>query len=239
MTAPIIEIEDLHTYYGHSYILQGLSLHVAPGEIVAVLGRNGVGKTTLIRSISGFTPPRRGCIRFQGVGIEGLAPEKIARLGISLVPQARRVFRSLTVAETLSIASRSKGSPAAQPGWFSERVYQAFPRLRERRDQRAGDLSGGEQQMLATGRALVSNPALILLDEPTEGLSPLLVRELQAVLRQLKADGTTLLLVEQRVNFALALADRIYLMIKGQIAHETTPDLLRSDAGLRQRFLGI
>jgi branched-chain amino acid transport system ATP-binding protein len=239
MTAPMIEIEDIHTYYGHSYILQGVSLHVAPGEIVAVLGRNGVGKTTLIRSIIGFTPPQRGRIRFRSVGIEGLPPEKIARLGISLVPQARRVFRSLTVSETLSIASRSKGSSAALAGWFSERVYQAFPRLRERRDHRAGNLSGGEQQMLATGRALVSNPALILLDEPTEGLSPLLVRELQAVLRQLRADGTTLLLVEQRINFAIALADRIYLMIKGQIAHETTPDLLRTDADLRQRFLGV
>jgi branched-chain amino acid transport system ATP-binding protein len=239
MTAPMIEVDDIHTYYGHSYILQGLSLQVAPGEIVAVLGRNGVGKTTLMRSIIGFTPPQRGHIRFCGLGIEGLPPEKIARLGIALVPQGRRVFRSLTVAETLTIAARPKDSSADMPGWVGERVYRAFPRLRERCDQRSGNLSGGEQQMLATGRALVSNPALIMLDEPTEGLSPLLVRELQAVLRQLQADGTTLLLVEQRVNFALALADRIYLMNKGQIAHETTPDILRSDADLRRRFLGI
>jgi branched-chain amino acid transport system ATP-binding protein len=238
MTAPMLELDDVHTYYGRSYILQGATLHVARGEIVAVLGRNGVGKTTLMRSIIGFAPPRRGQIRFQGADIADLPPERIARQGIALVPQGRRIFPSLTVAEHLAVASRT-AREAGDQGWTADRVYDAFPRLRERRDQRAGTLSGGEQQMLATGRALIRNPLLVLLDEPTEGLSPLLVRELRAVLRELKTHGTTLLLVEQRINFALALADRIYLMTKGQIALETGPEVLQTDAAMRQRYLGL
>jgi len=233
----VLEIEDIHTYYGHSYVLQGLSLRVAAGEIVAVLGRNGVGKTTLMRSIIGFSPPQRGRIRFSGRDITGLPPQQIARGGIALVPQGRRIFGSLSVDETLSLASHLKRYDTAARSWSLQQVYAAFPRLAERRDQRAVSLSGGEQQMLATGRALVGNPALVLLDEPTEGLSPLLVRELQRVLRTLKAGGVTLLLVEQRLKFALALADRVYLMNKGQIVHETTPAGLSAD--MRQRYLGI
>ena len=239
MTSFAMRVEDIHTYYGNSYILQGLSLAIAPGETVAVLGRNGVGKTTLVRSIIGFTPPVRGRIVFQGKLISGLAPERIAQLGIAIVPQGRRIFRSLTVGETLAIAARSGPRTAPQPQWSVERVYEIFPRLRERRDQRSETLSGGEQQMLVTGRALVSNPHLLMLDEPTEGLSPLMVQELQAVLRAIKLGGVTLLIVEQRVNFALALADRIYLMSKGRVEHETSPDLLRSDTDLRLRYLGV
>jgi branched-chain amino acid transport system ATP-binding protein len=233
----VLEIDDIHTYYGNSYVLQGLSLRVAAGEIVAVLGRNGVGKTTLMRSIIGFSPPQRGHIRFSGRDIAGLPPQQIARGGIALVPQGRRVFGSLSVDETLSLASHLKRYDTGALSWSLAQVYSAFPRLAERRAQRAVSLSGGEQQMLATGRALVGNPALVLLDEPTEGLSPLLVRELQRVLRTLKAGGVTLLLVEQRVKFALALADRVYLMNKGQIVHETTPAGLTAE--MRQRYLGI
>jgi branched-chain amino acid transport system ATP-binding protein len=232
----MLAIDDIHTYYGHSYVLQGVSLTVGKGEIVAVLGRNGVGKTTLMRSIVGFTPARRGRISFAGGDIAAASPQAIARKGLALVPQGRRIFRSLSVEETLAIAARP---PASGTGWSIDRAYDAFPRLRERRQQRAGNLSGGEQQMLATARALVANPLLMLLDEPTEGLSPLLVRELQAVLRRLKDEGATLLMVEQRVGFALALADRVYLMNKGRIAMETTPDELRADEALRHRYLGV
>jgi branched-chain amino acid transport system ATP-binding protein len=239
MTAAAIHVDDIHTYYRNSYILQGLSLEVAAGETVAVLGRNGVGKTTLVRSIIGFTPPARGKIVFGGHVISGLAPEDIVRHGIALVPQGRRIFRSLTVEETLSIAARQRPDTAAPARWPIERVYNVFPRLLERRHQRSETLSGGEQQMLATGRALVANPSFILLDEPTEGLSPRLVRELQMVLRGLKADGVTLLIVEQRISFALALADRIYLMTKGRVAQQLSPDELRANAELRHRYLGI
>jgi branched-chain amino acid transport system ATP-binding protein len=238
MTTAAIHVDDIHTYYRNSYILQGLSLDVAAGETVAVLGRNGVGKTTLVRSIVGFTPPARGKIVLDGSVISGLAPEDIVRRGVALVPQGRRIFRSLTVEETLSIAARP-GDAAAQAHWPIERVYDVFPRLRERRNQRSETLSGGEQQMLATGRALVANPSFILLDEPTEGLSPRLVRELQAVLRSLKADGVTLLIVEQRISFALELADRIYLMTKGRVAQQLSPDELRANAELRHRYLGV
>jgi branched-chain amino acid transport system ATP-binding protein len=236
---PALQVDDIHTYYGNSYILQGLSLTVRAGETVAVLGRNGVGKTTLIRSIVGFTPAARGRIAYAGETISGLAPDKVMRRGLALVPQGRRIFRSLTVEETLTIAARERPADSTRPPWPIERAYDVFPRLRERRNQRSETLSGGEQQMLVTARALVSNPGLILLDEPTEGLSPRLVKELQAVLRTLHDDGVTLLIVEQRISFALVLADRIYLMDKGKVALETTPDQLRDSIELRHRYLGV
>jgi branched-chain amino acid transport system ATP-binding protein len=238
MTAAL-QIEDIHTYYGDSYILQGISLTVSDGETVAVLGRNGVGKTTLMRSIVGFTPPSRGRITYAGTTISGLAPDKVIRCGLALVPQGRRIFRSLSVEETLTIAVRERPADAVRSAWPIERAYDVFPRLRERRTQRAETLSGGEQQMLAMARALVCNPGLILLDEPTEGLSPRLVKELLDVLRTLRAEGVMLLIVEQRISFALALAARIYLMDKGRVAVEMTPDVLRGDAYLRHRYLGV
>ncbi|HTS93182.1 MAG TPA: ABC transporter ATP-binding protein [Stellaceae bacterium] len=235
----MLEVDDIHTYREHSYIVQGASLKVASNETVAVLGRNGVGKTTMLRSIIGFTPPRRGRIAFGGCDIVGWPPQRISRRGIALVPQGRRLFGSLTVEETLSLASRSKRHASGSQAWSLSRVYDAYPHLLERRRHLAALLSGGEQQMLATARALVANPELILLDEPTEGLAPLLVRDLLSLLRDLKAGGTALLLVEQRVDFALALADRIYLMSKGRIVLETTPGALAADPQTRHRYLGV
>lgn len=236
---PLITIDDVHTYYGDSYILQGLSLQVKPGEVLAVLGRNGVGKTTLVRSIIGFAPPRRGSIRFAGQEIAGRVPEAISRAGVALVPQGRRTFRSLSVAETLDVATGLSRYDKHALAWTPERVYAAFPRLKERRDTRAGSLSGGEQQMLAVGRALVGHPRLVLLDEPTEGLSPLLVRELQTVLKEVKRCGSALLLIEQRLNFALSLADRVAVISKGRVVHETTPEALQADDETRRRYLGV
>jgi branched-chain amino acid transport system ATP-binding protein len=231
----MLEVQDIHTNYGDSYILQGLSLSVGDGQAVAVLGRNGVGKTTLMRSIVGLTPPRRGHIVFKGEDITRLRPDEIARRGVGLVPQGRRVFPSLDVREHLVVGRR----PGNGARWGLERVVDLFPRLGERLRQRAGKLSGGEQQMLACGRALVGNPEILLLDEPSEGLAPLLVRDLGRILQELKARGTSILLVEQNLAFALRIADHVYLMSKGRIVHESSPDALGRDAEAKARWLGV
>jgi branched-chain amino acid transport system ATP-binding protein len=231
----MLEVDDIHTNYGESYVLQGVSLRVGQGEVVAVLGRNGVGKTTLIRSIVGFTPPRRGRILLRGEDITRLAAHEIARRGVGLVPQGRRIFASLAVGEHLAIGERTGNGS----GWGFERVLGLFPRLRERLRNRGNKLSGGEQQMLACGRALVGNPDILLMDEPSEGLAPILVRELGRILAQLKAGGASILLVEQNLAFALRIADRVYLMSKGKIVHESRPDeLLRNDE-IKARYLGV
>jgi branched-chain amino acid transport system ATP-binding protein len=180
---PVLAVEDVHTYYGDSHVLHGVSLEVVPGEVVAILGRNGVGKTTLIRSAVGFSPPRQGHVRFRGEDITAWAPFRRVERGMALVPQGRRVFPSLSVRENLDVARGGRGR------WDLERVYALFPRLRERAGNRAGKLSGGEQQMLAIGRALMSNPVLLLMDEPTEGLAPLLVREVGRVIGELRREG--------------------------------------------------
>ena len=230
--------EDLHAYYGDSHVLQGVSLSVPAGQIVAVLGRNGVGKTTLIRSLLALTPPRSGRVWIGGTEVTGWPAHRLARLAVGLVPQGRRIFPSLSVREHLQIGVRPpvlEGPPA----WSPDRVYTVFPRLRERIDARAATLSGGERQMLAVGRALVSNPRLLIMDEPTEGLSPHIVEELLELVRTLRAGGVSVLLVEQNLAFALGLADVIHLMDKGRVARVTTPQGLQADEALRRTYLGV
>ena len=231
----MLQVEDIHAYYGDSYILQGVSLDIQPGQVVAVLGRNGVGKTTLVRSIIGLTPPRQGRIRFKTTDITRLPAYRIARLGIGLVPQGRRIFPSLSVQENLEVTARN----TAGGRWNFAEIISLFPNLGRRLRQSGAKLSGGEQQMLAAGRALVSNPELLLMDEPTEGLAPLMVRELGRVIDALKATGTSILLVEQQLAFALRHADRVYVMSKGRIVHQCSSAELAADQATKTRYLGV
>ena len=228
----MLEVDGIHTYYGDSHVLHGVSLRVAPGEAVALLGRNGAGKTTAIRSIVGFTPPRAGRVVFEGQAIERWPAYRIARRGLALVPQGRRIFAPLSVRENLLLGARSEG-------WTLARVFELFPRLRERQAQLGGTLSGGEQQMLAIGRALLTNGRLLLLDEPSEGLAPLIVREIGAILTALKAERLSLLLVEQNYHLALRVADRVYVMNKGKIVYEGTPAGLEAADEVKRRYLGV
>ena len=233
----MLEIRDIHTYIGESYILQGVSMEIPKGKVVALLGRNGVGKTTLIYSIIGFRPVRTGSILLEGKVISTLPAHKIVRSGIGLVPQGRRVFSSLTVNENLEVPYKCPDRSGRD--FTLEKVFQIFPILKERKDHRGGKLSGGEQQMLATGRGLISRPKLLLMDEPSEGLAPLLVRELSQMIRNFKAQGLTIFLVEQKLSFALEVADDVYIMSKGKIVYHSTPDDLRRDEEVKARHLGI
>ena len=228
-----LEVEGVHTYYGESHVLQGISLRVDRGEVLAILGRNGMGKTTLIRTIVGFTPPREGRVLYEGTEITRLPPFRMVALGMALVPQGRRVFPSLSVRENLDVARRGEGR------WTLEQVYALFPRLGERAGNRANKLSGGEQQMLAIGRALMSNPDLLLMDEPTEGLAPLLVREVGRVIGELKRSGLSILLVEQNLALALSVADRVHVLSRGQIVHSGTPAELMGNDDVKTRYLGV
>jgi branched-chain amino acid transport system ATP-binding protein len=230
---PVLAVADLHTYYGDSHVLQGVSLGVAPGEIVALLGRNGMGKTTLIRSIVGFTPPRRGRVSFRGDDITAWPPFRRIARGMALVPQGRRIFASLSVRENLDVARAGQGR------WNLARVYELFPRLRERAANRANKLSGGEQQMLAIGRSLMSNPDLLLMDEPTEGLAPLLVAQVGQAIRELKRAGLSILLVEQNLPMAAAVADRVHVLNRGAIVYSGTPAALLADEDVKSRYLGV
>ena len=229
----MLELEGVHTYYGDSHVLQGVSLGVGQQEVVAILGRNGMGKTTLMRSVVGFTPPRHGVIRFKGEDITRRPSFRMTALGIALVPQGRRVFPSLTVRENLEVAHRRGGR------WTIERVHELFPRLRERQTNRANKLSGGEQQMLAIARALMADPELLLMDEPTEGLAPLLVREVGRVIGELRAEGLSILLVEQNLSLALSVADRVHILSRGQIVYSATPAELMASDDVKARFLGV
>ncbi|MBN9083210.1 MAG: ABC transporter ATP-binding protein [Rhizobiales bacterium 62-17] len=231
----MLKVENIYTNYGSSQVLQDLSLEVKPGEIVGILGRNGVGKTTLMRSIMGLTPPRSGRILFDGADITRMAPHRIARLGLGYVPQGRRVFPSLSVREHLQVTARER---EASP-WTFAKMIELFPNLGQRLDQSGAKLSGGEQQMLAAGRALVANPTLLLMDEPTEGLAPLMVRELGRLVGALKDSGTAVLLVEQQLAFVLKYADRVYIVAKGQIVHHCLPAELATDSDVKARYLGV
>jgi branched-chain amino acid transport system ATP-binding protein len=230
----MLDVEEIHTYYGDSYVLQGISLRIEPGQVVGIVGRNGMGKTTLIRSIVGFTTPRRGRVRFKNQDITGWASNHVVALGLGLVPQGRRIFPSLSVYENLSVALKQKKGP-----WTLDRVMELFPRLRERAQNRAGKLSGGEQQMLAIARALVTNPELLLMDEPTEGLAPLLVREVGRVIERLKAEGLSILLVEQNLPLALRIVDHVHVLSRGRIVHSGPPAELDKDREVKARYLGL
>jgi branched-chain amino acid transport system ATP-binding protein len=234
-TAPLLALERVESYYGESHILKSVSLTVGAGETVALLGRNGVGKTTTLKSIVGWVQPRSGSVKLAGEELAGRDMMTIARKGVSLVPEERRIFTNLTVAENLRIAQIT----ARKAGWPLERVYERFPRLRDRLSNKGDEISGGEKQMLAIARALVQDTRVLLLDEPTEGLAPLIVREVEALVREIKGAGMTILLVEQNLYSALELADRCYILDQGEIVYEGTPADLRANEETLRRYLSI
>ncbi len=234
----MLEVNELHTYYGQSHILQGISLTVESGQVLAVLGRNGVGKTTLVHSLVSFVKSARGRIRFRGEDITGRPTHQIIRQGLTLVPQGRRVFRSLSVLENLTVPYRCL-NPFKEKSWDISTVFQVFPALQTRQNQRAGNLSGGEQQMLAMARALVSRPQMILLDEPSEGLAPLVVKEISKVIRRLADQGMAVLLIEQNFNMAMNTAHEVLVMSRGQIVHQSSPQDLKGNHDIKARYLGM
>jgi branched-chain amino acid transport system ATP-binding protein len=238
MSAPMLTVEDVHTYYGEGYVLQGVSLAVEPASIVAVLGRNGVGKTTLVRTVTAFTLARRGRVIFETAEITRWPSYRIAKAGMGLVPQGRRIFPSLSVRENLEIARRAAANGAVV-SWSLDRVLDLFPALAERLRNGAGTLSGGEQQMLAIARALIGNPRLLLMDEPTEGLSPHVVAEIKRLMTELRAGGMAILLVEQNLAFALDVADRVHVMDKGRIVFGGTSAELDANQTIKKTYLGV
>jgi branched-chain amino acid transport system ATP-binding protein len=229
----ILEVKSIDTFYGLGHILHGLSLGVAEGEVVAVLGRNGAGKTTTLRSVTGLTPPKRGAILYKGRNIAGLDAHRISRMGIALVPETRDIFSYLTARENLAIARR-KGSR-----WQMETVLERFPTLRQRMDNKGRELSGGEQEMLAIARALMTGPDLLLLDEPSQGLAPLVVNAVMDTIRELKSQRVSMLLVEQNAEMALQLADRVYIIDHGSVVFEGSPNRLRADRQAMTTYLGV
>jgi branched-chain amino acid transport system ATP-binding protein len=230
----LLEVDAINTYYGDAHALFDVSLRVEENEVLALLGRNGAGKSTTLKTIMGVLAPKKGAIRFAGKSVQGFPPYKIAALGVQLVPEERRIIGGLTVDENLTLAGLTAPNP-----WSNERAYEMFPRLAERRSNRGRDLSGGEQQMLAIARALVREPRLILLDEPFEGLAPLIVQDLIRVCRHMAEEGRTIVIVEQNVHAALALAHRCYVLNNGHMVFEGTPDHLRSDQEFMHKHLGV
>jgi branched-chain amino acid transport system ATP-binding protein len=229
----ILEVRNIDAFYGLGHILHGLSLNVAEGEVVAILGRNGAGKTTTMRCITGLTPPRSGEIRYKGEDIARVDPHRISQMGIALVPETRGIFSYLTTKENLSIALRKRSR------WQMETVLERFPALKERMNSKGRELSGGEQEMLAIARALLSGPDLLLLDEPSPGLAPLIVNAVMDTIRDLKAQRVSMLLVEQNAEMALQLADRVYVIDHGTVVFEGTPGLLRADRQVTTTYLGV
>jgi branched-chain amino acid transport system ATP-binding protein len=236
-TGGLLAVEALETYYGKSHVLRGVSFTVPPGAITVLLGRNGAGKTTTLRSVMGLTPPRTGSVHFKSREITGQAPHRVFRLGIGYVPEGRQIFPQLDVGENLRLAQRAAGDGS---GWTLDRILDYFPVLRERWRQRGRSLSGGEQQMLAIARALAGNPELLMLDEPSQGLAPRLVRELEALLVRLKGEGVTLLLVEQNARMALAISDHVLVLGKGAVVFAgSTAEFQRREAELKGRYLSV
>ena len=226
----MLELADVHTYYGESHILHGISLYARSSSVIALLGRNGMGKTTTVRSIIGFTPPRSGIVRFKGEEIQGLPPNKICQRGLALVPQGRRIFPSLSVKENLFIGARGQA-------WSLERAYSSFPILKQRAKHKGNLLSGGEQQMLCIARALLTNPDFLLMDEPSEGLAPLLVQKVGDIIAQLKSDGLSMLLVEQDLPLALSISDYVYILSKGEVVYQSTAEKLSSNEEAKVKYL--
>jgi len=229
-----LQVEDIHTYYGDSYILQGISFEVKGAEVIGVLGRNGMGKTTLIRSLVGLTPPRRGRVRFENTDLSTKAPYEIIRLGIGWVPQGREIFPSLNVIENLTVGFKAKAG-----GWTLDDVLELFPPLKGRAHHQGNRLSGGEQQMLAIGRSLMTNPTLLLMDEPTEGLSPIYVQTVGDVILRLRDSGISILLVEQNLRFALKRTNFVHILNKGQIVYSSSPDELDANQEIKHKYLGV
>jgi branched-chain amino acid transport system ATP-binding protein len=229
----ILDVKNIDTFYGLGHILHGLSLSVAEGEVVALLGRNGAGKTTTLRSITGLNPPRSGEIRYKGSDIAGLKPNKVSRLGIALVPETRDIFSYLTARENLAIAERKASR------WQIDALLERFPSLKERMGNKGRELSGGEQQMLAIARALLTGPDLLLLDEPSQGLAPLVVNAVMSTIEELKKERVSMLLVEQNAEMALRLADRVYVIDHGTVVFEGTPERLRADRQVTATYLGV
>jgi branched-chain amino acid transport system ATP-binding protein len=228
-------LQDVHTYYGESHVLKGISAEIKKGELVTLLGRNGAGKTTTLRSIMGIVPPKQGAITFEGVHLRGQKPHTIASLGVGYVPEERMIFPSLTVLENLSLPSAG----GRRGLWEFEKIYQYFPVLRERAGQKGSGLSGGEQQMLAIARILTMDLKLMLLDEPTEGLAPLLVREIGVILKEIRKTGITILLVEQNTRFATGVSDKHCILYNGRIVYEGSNEAFKADQEVQKRYLGV
>jgi len=233
----MLAMEKINTFYGDAQVLFGVSLDIHEGEVVALLGRNGAGKTTTIRSVMGLTPPRTGRVMFKGEDIAGLPPYTIANRGVGFVPDNRRIFPTLTVRQNLEIAR--KGGKNEGQGWTLEGIYQHFPKLREIQDRNGEVLSGGEQQMLTIARTLMGNPDLVLLDEPTEGLSPIMVMEVMKIIKELKEKGETILLVEQNSTLALTVSQRAYILENGHIVYSGAAQDLVGNKEVKQKYLGI
>jgi branched-chain amino acid transport system ATP-binding protein len=236
----MIVVKDIHSYYGKSHILHGVSLELKQGELVCLLGRNGVGKSTTLKSIMGIVRPTQGSIRFDGKELVGSQPYQIARLGVGYVPEDRRIFKSLTVHENLLMGTqKAKNSGAAERVWTIDKIYDIFPNLRERRGNKGSHLSGGEQQMLTVARTLMGNPKLILVDEPTEGLAPLIVKDVLEMLAAVRKSGVTVLMVEQNFKAAIKVADRFYIMAKGQMVFEGGMAALLAAEDVRKNYLEV
>ncbi len=234
----LLEVKDLHSYYGKSHILHGVSMGLSAGEIVCLLGRNGVGKTTTLKSIIGLVQPRQGSVLFNGQELAGRPPYQIANIGVGFVPEERRIFGSLTVHENLLIGIK-KGKTKSDDGWTLERIYAAFPLLKKRQGNKGKHLSGGEQQVLTVARTLMGNPDLLLVDEPTEGLAPLIVKEVLEMLGRIREAGVTVLMVEQNFKAAIKLAGRFYVMSKGQIVFEGDGPALMKAEDIRKTYLEV